>query len=59
MTTTDYTVDPTGSVTLATPPVLNAILTWAGTYVYTPVALSSNFPLNTVISQYANSPTLL
>lgn len=59
VTTTDYTVDPTGSVTLATPPVLNAILTWAGSYVYTPVALSSNLPLNTVISQYANSPTLL
>ncbi|QTD91574.1 DUF2612 domain-containing protein [Burkholderia anthina] len=34
-------------------------MTWDGTYVYTPVALPSNFPLNTVISQYANSPTLL
>lgn len=59
VTVTDYTLDPSGSVTLATAPVAGALLTWTGTYVYTPVDLPSTFPMNTVISQYANSPTLL
>jgi phage gp46-like protein len=33
ITSTDYTVDPTGNVTLAAPPLVGAQLTWLGSYI--------------------------
>lgn len=58
-TLTDYAFTDADSISIAPAPSIGALLTWTGTYIYTPVALPSNFPLTTVISQYANSPTLL
>ncbi|WP_230958580.1 DUF2612 domain-containing protein [Burkholderia territorii] len=59
VTVTDYVLGQANSITIAPAPLAAAVLSWTGTYIYTPVDLPSNFPLSTVISQYANSPTLL
>jgi len=56
---TDYAFTDVSSISIAPAPTTSAVLTWTGTYIYTPVDLPSTFPLTTVISQYANSPTLL
>ncbi|WP_081067830.1 DUF2612 domain-containing protein [Burkholderia territorii] len=58
-TVTDFAFTDVATISVSPAPLAAAVLSWTGTYVYTPVDLPSNFPLSTVISQYANSPTLL
>jgi Protein of unknown function (DUF2612) len=57
VTATDYSFDPlTGTVLLSPPPVLNAILSWIGNYIFEP-AEQTDWQ-STIASQYATSPTL-
>jgi hypothetical protein len=58
VTVTDYALSE-NTVTLSAPLALGASLAWAGAYTYQSAAPASTFPRNTVISQYANSPTIL
>lgn len=53
ITTTDYTVNPYGSITLSVPPLVGATLTWSGS---SSIYLMDS--VKTLLAQYANSPTI-
>lgn len=57
-TLTDYSVSSTGLITLGQVPAIGAALTWTGSYTYEYREDAPTLADRTVISQYANSPTL-
>jgi hypothetical protein len=56
---TDYSISSVGVVNLTTAPFAGALLLWSGTYLYVPAATVASLVQETLLSQYANSPTLL
>lgn len=58
VTLTDYLASPTGLITMGQVPDLGASLTWTGSYTYEYRDDVPTLADRTVISQYANSPTL-
>lgn len=58
VTITDYSIDDAANVILAEVPASGAALTWQGAFAYVPVPEAVSFARSTIISQYANSPTL-
>lgn len=57
-TVTDYSAAPTGLITMGQVPAVGAALTWTGSYTYEYRDDAPTLVDRTVISQYANSPTL-
>ncbi|WP_454695663.1 DUF2612 domain-containing protein [Achromobacter aegrifaciens] len=55
----DYTVSQSGLITMGQVPDVGASLTWTGSYTYEYQDDAPTLADRTVISQYANSPTLL
>jgi hypothetical protein len=57
-TVTDYAASPSGLITMGQVPAIGAALTWTGSYTYEYRDDEPTLADRTVISQYANSPTL-
>lgn len=57
-TVTDYVASNTGLITLGQVPAIGAALTWTGSYTYEYRDTAPTLADRTIISQYANSPTL-
>ncbi|WP_260481713.1 DUF2612 domain-containing protein [Bordetella hinzii] len=58
VTVTDYSAAPTGLITMGQVPAIGAALTWTGSYTYENPDDGPTLADRTIISQYANSPTL-
>ncbi|MDX3986178.1 MAG: DUF2612 domain-containing protein [Achromobacter sp.] len=58
VTVTDYVATADGVIHLGQVPVIGASLTWTGSYTYEYQDVAPTLADRTVISQYANSPTL-
>ncbi|WP_424624434.1 DUF2612 domain-containing protein [Achromobacter marplatensis] len=58
VTVTDYAASTTGLITMGQAPDIGASLTWTGSYTYEYRDDEPTLADRTVISQYANSPTL-
>lgn len=58
VTVTDYAASATGLITMGQVPAIGAALTWTGSYTYEYRDDEPTLADRTVISQYANSPTL-
>jgi len=58
VTVTDYGASPSGLITMGQVPAIGASLTWTGSYTYEYRDDAPTLADRTVISQYANSPTL-
>ena len=58
VTVADYTVSPSGLFSMGQVPAIGASLTWTGSYTYEYREDAPTLADRTVISQYANSPTL-
>ena len=58
VTVTDYSASSTGLITMGQVPAIGAALTWIGSYTYEYREDAPTLADRTVISQYANSPTL-
>lgn len=58
VTIIDYSASPTGLITMGQVPAIGAALTWTGSYTYENPDDGPTLADRTIISQYANSPTL-